>query len=147
MSTPLIIRPARFKDLPDIKKCNERNLPENYDIDTWKTFLGGQIRNSYVLTNAADVIVGYIVCNGSDLLSFAIDDPYRHMGYGVLLLNRVIETCAQNEIPHIVLHVRCGNLNARALYEKSGFVIQSTVPSYYLNPVEDALQMKLKLIK
>ena len=147
MSTPLIIRPARFKDLLDIKKCNERNLPENYDINTWKTFLGGQIRNSYVLTNAADVIVGYIVCNGSDLLSFAIDDPYRHMGYGVLLLNRVIETCAQNEIPHIVLHVRCGNLNARTLYEKSGFVIQSTVPSYYLNPVEDALQMKLKLIK
>ena len=92
----LSVRIATFEDLPDIKKCNERNLHENYDIDTVKEMIRGHLRNSYVLTDSTGVIVGYIMCSGSDLLSFAIDRQYKHVGYDVIL--------------YIILRVRCENL-------------------------------------
>ena len=137
------IRNARVRDLPEIKKCNERNLPENYNTQTWKTLLSNRVRNSYVLI-VADVIVGYIICDGTGIVSFAIDAPFRRRGYGKLLLDKVIDGRGEAGVAPITLHVRIGNAGARALYESRGFTVQSTIPSYYSNPIEDGVLYSFK---
>ncbi len=64
----------------------------------------GHLRNSYVLTDSTGVIVGYIMCSGSDLLSFAIDRQYKHIGYYAIL--------------SLILRVRCENLVGERVVQK-----------------------------
>lgn len=137
----IIIRNIINEDLQYIKKLNEKFLPENYCIELWNIWFIIGIQYSFIAQHD-DKIIGYIMCNGDKILSFAIDDKYRHMGIGTqLLLNCLSSVTNQN----LILTCRASNILAQKLYKKYGFEITELLEKHYTNPKDDGYIMERKI--
>ena len=94
----------------------------------------------YVFNNK---IVGFILLkkiNEGKLISlFGVDENYRNMGIGNLLITKCIEN---KDIYY--LHVRKSNEKAKKLYLKKGFKEINIIKDYYTQNKEDAIYMEKK---
>jgi ribosomal-protein-alanine acetyltransferase len=94
-------------------------------------------------------LAGYIVARmGADELhinNVAVREPYRRLGIGRALLDRIMEEGKRSEVPCAFLELRAGNTAALALYEDCGFRVTARRSKYYSEPVEDALVMIVQL--
>jgi ribosomal-protein-alanine N-acetyltransferase len=94
-------------------------------------------------------LAGYIVARmGADELhinNVAVREPYRRLGIGRALLERILSEGKRSEVPHAFLELRAGNSAALALYEDCGFRVTARRNRYYSEPVEDALVMTVAL--
>lgn len=135
-----------------IKRANTCNLNqiENIEVSLEHRILSYDTLSSsldkqtyyYFVASVDNDIVGYIsaelLVDHFDLLSIAILNDYRRQNIATLLLNKLIETCKELNIPDIFLEVRCNNLSAIQFYEKAGFEKISTRKNYYADTNEDA---------
>jgi ribosomal-protein-alanine N-acetyltransferase len=135
MKTTIIIRLVKLSDINQMMQVNIKNLAENYTKDFWVTILTKN-KNSFVATWTKQV-VGYILCDGKSVISFAIDKEYRFRGIGKQLMYHCLNTINNS----ITLHVRTSNVTASKLYESVGFVVNNVIQNYYQDPVEDANEM------
>ena len=94
-------------------------------------------------------LAGYIVARmGVDELhinNVAVREPFRRLGIGRALLDRILAEGKRSEIPCAFLELRAGNTAALALYEDCGFRVTARRSKYYSEPVEDALVMIVQL--
>ena len=94
-------------------------------------------------------LAGYIVARmGADELhinNVAVREPYRRLGIGRALLDRILAEGKRSEVPRAFLELRAGNTAALALYEDCGFRVTARRSKYYSEPVEDALVMIVQL--
>lgn len=94
-------------------------------------------------------LAGYIVARmGADELhinNVAVREPYRRLGIGRALLDRILAEGQRSEVPRAFLELRAGNTAALALYEDCGFRVTARRSKYYSEPVEDALVMIVQL--
>ena len=94
-------------------------------------------------------LAGYIVARmGADELhinNVAVREPYRRLGIGRALLDRILAEGKRSEVPSAFLELRAGNSAALALYEDCGFRVTARRSKYYSEPVEDALVMIVQL--
>jgi ribosomal-protein-alanine N-acetyltransferase len=94
-------------------------------------------------------LAGYIVARmGADELhinNVAVREPYRRLGIGRALLDRILTQGKRSEVPCAFLELRAGNTAALALYEDCGFRVTARRSKYYSEPVEDALVMIVQL--
>jgi len=94
-------------------------------------------------------LAGYIVARmGADELhinNVAVREPYRRLGIGRALLDRILAEGKRSEVPCAFLELRAGNTAALALYEDCGFRVTARRSRYYSEPVEDALVMIVQL--
>jgi ribosomal-protein-alanine N-acetyltransferase len=94
-------------------------------------------------------LAGYIVARmGADELhinNVAVREPYRRLGIGRALLDRILAEGKRSEVPSAFLELRAGNTAALALYENCGFRVTARRSKYYSEPVEDALVMIVQL--
>jgi ribosomal-protein-alanine N-acetyltransferase len=70
----------------------------------------------------------------------------RHKGIARALVLQALEAGVAQAAMRAVLEVRASNHAAHALYRSLGFRDVSTRPTYYTNPIEDALLMELEPI-
>lgn len=93
-----------------------------------------------------EMLVGYIDLwkekNGLHIANFAINPGARNRGYGTAFLHFIFYFAEAMNIRKISLEVRISNFAAIKLYKKLGFVIQNTVPEYYVDNKEDAYLME-----
>ncbi len=111
-------------------KC-DRHVHGALDVD-------GALAGYYVASQIADQ---------AELLNIAVSPERQGRGYGVLLLNHLIESLSP-DIKELFLEVRASNLAAIALYEKLGFHQLGCRPNYYpchKKGREDALLYALTL--
>ncbi|OOM77407.1 ribosomal-protein-alanine N-acetyltransferase [Clostridium puniceum] len=59
--------------------------------------------------------------NAHTIVNLGILEPYRHQGYGELLIKYLIELCYKNSIKNVYIKVERENINALSLYKKIGF--------------------------
>jgi len=91
-------------------------------------------------------IVGRIVPGpDAEIYNIAVTKKARRHGLGQSLLTEFVSQCRNKEVGNIWLEVRQSNLNAINFYKGSGFAEISLRPSFYNDPVEDAVIMKLKI--
>lgn len=94
-------------------------------------------------------VAGYIVARmGASELhinNVAVREPYRRLGIGRALLERILREGRRSEVPCAFLELRAGNAAALELYENCGFRITARRSKYYSEPVEDALVMIAQL--
>ena len=90
-------------------------------------------------------LAGYIVARmGAAELhinNVAVREPYRRLGIGRALLERILEAGKRSEVTSAFLELRAGNAAALALYEDCGFQVTARRSKYYAEPAEDALVM------
>src|SRR6476660_4666872 len=94
-------------------------------------------------------LAGYIVARmGVDELhinNVAVREPYRRLGIGRALLDRILAEGKRSELPGEVVELRAGNTAALALEEEYGFRVTARRSKYYSEPVVDALGMIVQL--
>jgi len=93
----------------------------------------------------AGYIVGRLGAEEIHINNVAVRDNYRRQGLGRALLNRILESGRRSGIASAFLELRAGNSAALALYEECGFHVIARRGRYYLDPVEDALVMTVRL--
>lgn len=95
-----------------------------------------------------DRIVGFAILHRfideGEIFNIAVDEEYRRMGVGAMLLKNVIEGAVRYGVIKIFLEVRKSNEPARSLYAKHGFEVCGLRKNYYDDPKEDAILMELR---
>lgn len=115
----------------------------------------GGIRRCLFVAEAEGRLLGFAVGKviGSsgeglaELESVAVKAEARRGGVGRALCSAVAEWCGQQGAVALELEVRAGSAGAIALYSGRGFVVAGRRAGYYFAPVEDALLMRLDLIR
>ncbi len=124
------VRPANEGDLPAIERLEGD---------------GGWEPASYLLydvqvAEAAGEVIGFIasrtVGDEGEVLNLVVDPAWRRRGVATRLLETV-------KAPELFLEVRVSNSPARSLYSKLGFLEQGRRRDYYVNPIENAIVMRL----
>ena len=92
------------------------------------------------------VIGGEIeTCTDAEIYNIAVTEKEQRKGLGQFLFDAFIAKCLKKKATNVWLEVRESNEKAIAFYEKNGFTAVQTRPSFYENPREHALLMKLVL--
>lgn len=81
----------------------------------------------------------------AEIYNIAVTKCEQGLGRGQQLLDRFIDICKEKRASRIWLEVRESNQQAIRFYEKNGFALVQTRQSFYDNPREHALLMKLSL--
>ncbi|MEO0364303.1 MAG: ribosomal protein S18-alanine N-acetyltransferase [Pseudomonadota bacterium] len=82
------------------------------------------------------------------ILNVCVAPAFRRRGYGMLLLNEMIQVARESRIRRIFLEVRPSNLAATSMYHALGFTTIGRRSNYYRadnNGREDALVLSLAL--
>lgn len=92
-----------------------------------------------------ETLVGYAalewVLDEGSLTDIAVLKDYRRKGIATLLMNRLMDEAKSQNLQFVTLEVRHSNIPAIKLYESYGFEQVGKRPSYYRDPVEDAILM------
>ena len=142
-----------------IRRMREADLArvitiENVCFSTpWKeaTFTGLMRRTDTDLyvAEADGVVMGYAACwtviDQSELGNVAVSPDARGQGVGGALVNTVVERVKERGAHELFLEVRESNDVAQGIYRDRGFVVVGRRRSYYAQPTEDALVMRLRV--
>jgi ribosomal-protein-alanine N-acetyltransferase len=97
----------------------------------------------YVVRMAGRPVVGFcafwLVVDEIHINNVAILPELRGRGMGTTLMQHVFAEARRLGARRATLEVRGSNEGARRLYERLGFTVAGRRPSYYTNPVEDAI--------
>eukprot|EP01129_Flabellula_baltica_P013423 TRINITY_DN6218_c0_g2_i1.p1 TRINITY_DN6218_c0_g2~~TRINITY_DN6218_c0_g2_i1.p1 ORF type:complete len:140 (+),score=25.59 TRINITY_DN6218_c0_g2_i1:142-561(+) len=96
----------------------------------------------YLVVYYNDMPIGAISCkkevNEDDgqiylyIMTIGILEPYRKLGLGTKLLGEILEAATNDEeIVGVRLHVWVTNVQAKAFYERHGFVVEKLEEGYY----------------
>ena len=89
------------------------------------------------------VAVASILLPEAELETIAVAPESQRRGIGRQILTALMDELKAAGVHELLLEVRSSNLAAIALYRALGFVPCGLRPSYYLDPVEDAVLMRL----
>jgi [ribosomal protein S18]-alanine N-acetyltransferase len=100
---------------------------------------GGAALAGFILIGAA--------ADESEVLTLAVDEPWRQQGIGRTLLEAAISEAGRRGASAMLLEVGVLNTTAKALYASSGFAVVGRRRNYYKGPngSEDALVMKREI--
>ena len=152
-----VIEPATVEALPDILQIEDACFSSPWTRKMLEAELSGNPFAHFLLAkqvppgDAGSVsIVGYlcfwVVFEEVRLMNLAVIESMRHKGIAKSLVSRALEVGVVQTAVRALLEVRASNQAAHALYRSLGFRDVSTRPTYYTNPIEDALLMELNPI-
>lgn len=81
----------------------------------------------------------------AEIYNIAVAENEQRQGRGQVLFDAFLSACNERQVTKIWLEVRESNEKAIRFYERNGFVRVQTRPSFYENPREHAILMKLIL--
>lgn len=136
------VRQAERPDLLAIHRIEQAAFPQPWPFGAFEQYLDAP---GFLVAEDGGV-VGYVVADSvpnhgrplGHIKDIAVREDRRGEGIGSTLLRRAIGVLEVREVASIKLEVREGNVGARRLYRRHGFVHRRTVPRYYSDG-EDAL--------
>ena len=149
-----IIEPATVESLPDILQIEEACFSAPWTRKMLQAELSGNPFAHFLLAKqvppgeAGSIsLVGYlcfwVVFEEVRLMNLAVIESMRHKGIARALVIQALEVGLAQAARCAVLEVRASNHAAHALYSGLGFRDVTIRPTYYTNPIEDALLMEL----
>jgi ribosomal protein S18 acetylase RimI-like enzyme len=134
------LKPANIEDVVLMDKLNREALPENYNIEEWKSVFKSFPKMSYCAWHG-DKLVGYVLVMASGsffsfsseahIASFAVDAKYRKRGIGKSLLRACMLNLHNLNYSRVTLNVRVDNEPAIAVYKSLNFVVDYEERGYY----------------
>jgi len=149
-----IIESATVEALPDILKIEEACFSAPWTRKMLEAELSGNLFAHFLVAKQRSPgegdsvsIVGYlcfwVVFEEVRLMNLAVIESMRHKGIAKALVIQALEVGLAQAAVRAVLEVRASNHAAHAFYRSLGFRDVTTRPTYYTNPIEDALLMEL----
>ena len=149
-----VVEPATVEALQDILQIEEACFSAPWTRKMLEAELSGNPFAHFLLAKvvtpgeAGSVpIVGYvcfwIVFEELRLMNLAVIGSMRRKGIARALVIQALDVGVAQAAMRAILEVRASNHAAHALYRSLGFRDVTTRPTYYINPIEDALLMDL----
>jgi ribosomal-protein-alanine N-acetyltransferase len=148
------ITPAREVDLTEVVEIEEMTGLNRWGYDAYRReLLTNPMAAMYVARpvgpGASRRVLGFVaasvVFDELHINNIATHPDYRRIGIGRLLLSTALEEGRLRGAKVCVLEVRASNAVAQALYATLGFRTARRRRDYYRAPVEDALEMVMKM--
>ena len=142
------IRRMRSADLPRVMLIELSTFTMPWSEATFRGLLRRRDSDLLVADHKGDLVgyaVFWAVLDQGELGNLAVDDEHRGEGIGSKLIQAVLERAHERGVHEIFLEVRKSNARAQDLYRAFGFSEVGRRKNYYLEPLEDALVMKLIL--
>jgi ribosomal-protein-alanine N-acetyltransferase len=104
-----------------------------------------------VAARYGEELIGFIIistaADEAEILTIAVDDPWRQRGVGRALLEEAVAEAGRRGARAMLLEVGVSNEAAQALYGRAGFVTAGRRRNYYKSPngTEDALLMRREI--
>lgn len=144
----IIIRLLESKDLNEVLLIEECSFRPPWSRNTFLSELKEENRY-YVVAEKEGKIIGYAglyyFFEEGHITTMAVAPDWRRKGVGKLLLAHLIEKSAKIGLKELSLEVRESNWVAQQMYRKFGFRVLARRKRYYVQPIEDAIIMSLKL--
>ena len=149
-----IIEPATVESLPNILQIEDACFSSPWTRKMLEAELSGNPFAHFLLATQAPSdkagsvsVVGYlcfwVVFEEVRLMNLAVIESMRRKGIARALVMQALEAGVAQSARCAVLELRASNHAAHALYRSLGFRDVTTRPTYYTNPIEDALLMEL----
>lgn len=142
------MRAMTVADIPEVLHIERRSFSIPWQEPTFRGLLRRRSA-SLLVAEEAGTIVGYAAlwyaADEAELGDLAVLPEARRQGLGRWILDRAMEDAKRRGAEQVFLEVRASNEDARRLYEKAGFDTVGVRPSYYSQPVEDAILMRRML--
>lgn len=140
----IVIEPlASISDIDAILAVERASFTSPWTRDMYLAELKNPEVSFFLLARSGDAVVGFCsfwrVLDELHINNLAVMPDCRREGIGTALLTRVLREGARLGASRATLEVRRSNEVARRLYQRFHFVVAGVRPSYYANPVEDAL--------
>lgn len=140
------IRDFQITDLDDVMRIQFQSFDDPYPvgiiIDLFNKGAG------FLVAQVGRSVVGYIIFWIRDglghIISIAVDERFRQMNIGSLLLNNALKLIHRNNISTVKLEVRKSNIAARKFYLKKGFKQVQYFEKYYSDG-EDGIIMSFDM--
>ncbi len=104
--------------------------------------------STYEILTDGESAFGYLsylhILDELHIMNIAVLPDYQGLGYGKLMVKKIIDDARDKQASAITLEVRESNHRAQKLYEKLGFFCAGTRPHYYMDK-ENALIYWLNL--
>ncbi|HEU4454249.1 MAG TPA: ribosomal protein S18-alanine N-acetyltransferase [Longimicrobium sp.] len=147
-AAPFSIRAMREADLPRVLEVEVSCFSVPWKEATFTSLMRRTDTDLYVAEDAGGII-GYAACwtviDQSELGNVAVAPEARGRGAGGALVDVVVERVKERGARECFLEVRESNLVAQGIYRERGFVVVGRRRSYYAQPTEDALVMRLRV--
>ena len=149
-----VIEPATIEFLPDILQIEEACFSAPWTRKMLQAELSGNPFAHFLVAKqllpgekGSSSIVGYlcfwVVFEEVRLMNLAVIESMRHKGIARALVLQALDVGLAQAARCAVLEMRASNHAAHELYRSLGFHDVTTRPTYYTNPLEDALLMEL----
>jgi len=144
------VRPMREGDLARVMQIEIASFSTPWKEGTFRSLLRRTDTNLYVAEDEDDGrVLGYSACwtviDQSELGNVAVAPEARGRGIGGALVDAVVERVKERGAHELFLEVRESNLVAQSIYRDRGFAVVGRRRSYYAQPTEDALVMRLRV--
>jgi ribosomal-protein-alanine N-acetyltransferase len=145
----MAIVPLRREDIPAVLEL-EKNILSAWSREHLEDELRQPSGFQFVIRSGAPesieaVLCGRIMGDEAEILKLSVAENARQKGKGYLLLDYALDYCGTKGVKNCFLELRASNIPARRLYEKRGFLQVGSRKSYYDQPREDAILMRLGL--
>lgn len=143
------LRKMTNEDVTQVAELEKQCFSDAWSESLIEDLLISSFDEAWVLEdeNEGNIIVGYInprfLAGEGELMRIAVNPSYRRKGLSKILMDRMMQSAAEQEANDLTLEVRAGNAAAIGLYQSYGFVSEAVRRGYYHDPTEDALIMWL----
>lgn len=138
-----LIRPMEVKDIDAVIIGEEKAFGKSLGKDFLLSELEINPFSQYLILEIDKKVHGYVglwIGDNMEIVNLYVDEEYRGMGFGSMMMDLIVNLCIDSQISCLSLEVRESNAKAISLYEKYGLVVKAKRKAYYDNG-EDALLM------
>jgi [ribosomal protein S18]-alanine N-acetyltransferase len=148
MDAPFRIRSAAPADAPALVAIERRCFSDPWSEPSFREALGSEWTFGIVAETTrglAGYLIGREAAGSGEILNLAVAPEFRRRGIGGALLESGLSAFRRRRATEVFLEVRESNHSAQSLYLARGFRPVGQRASYYRNPREDALVLRLPL--
>ncbi len=148
MDAPFRIRPATPADVPALVAIERRCFSDPWSESAFREALSSELTFTLVADTRrgpAGYLIGREAAGSGEILNLAVAPEFRRRGLGAALLEDGLAGFRRRRASEVFLEVRESNHSAQSLYLARGFRPVGQRASYYRNPREDALVLRLAL--
>lgn len=137
----MIIRAMEMRDIEAVAILEAENFSEPWSANSFIEEIRKET-SLYIVAYEGETLVG--ICglvtsfDEGEVLNVSVAKEYRKQGIAYQMLQHLLNEGESKGIKHFTLEAREGNVPARTLYEKLGFVCEGIRPNFYRNPAENA---------
>lgn len=143
------IRRMEAHDLDRVMEIERQSYSMPWTESTFRGLLRRADADLFVAETTKKVIAAYAVfwavLDQGELGNVAVAPEFRSRGIARQLLDAVVRRARERRVTELFLEVRVSNTTARQLYQSYGFREVGRRRNYYMEPVEDALVMRIDL--